>query len=355
MRVIGVIKSFLQTIITWCDVISHGVTSYHVVKATHLLTLLPSQAACEVIEFALDTGMRLLYLLLCVLAVLRALVITFPYSNTLSRYRTITLRIIILSVLLLSGQSLVPVILRLNRDDLEPCRSTLKQAFTNQTVYRAWRICTVFLQVTLAMVVMLLANAVSVHRLLKSRTARNCAKRNARNSAAITTVVLTMSFFLLHISGVVYMSCVTAGAEIEMNHFIANGISLLSPVVDPAVYFLRLANPCCQTVKQTLSSGSRHSRTQITDLVSRGSYRMSGFKLLPGSRKASLCRSLSRSPPKSIGSGGQLNNIQEREYIQEKAYIQEKECKERLVRTVECQVEEKIVENGDCGEHVTAV
>ena len=82
---------------------------------------------------------------------------------------------------------------------------------------------------------------------------------------------------------------------------------------------------------------------------------MSGFKLLPGSRKASLCRSLSRSPPKSIGSGGQLNNIQEREYIQEKAYIQEKECKERLVRTVECQVEEKTVENGDCGEHVTAV
>ena len=289
------------------------------------------------IEFALDTGMRLLYLLLCLLAVLRALVITFPYSNTLSRYRRIMLRIIIISVLLLTGQSLVPIIMRLNRDDLDDCQLSLKKTFTNKTAYKAWRICTVFLQVTLAMVVMLLANAVSVHRLLKSRTARNCAKRNARNSAAVTTVVLTMSFFLLHISGVVYMSLFTAGIKIEMDHFIANGISLLSPVVDPAVYFLRLASSC-QTVARTISSGSRTSRTQLTDLVSRGSYRMSSFRLLPnGSRKASLCRSSSRSPPKCLGFDGQV--------------------REQLKRTVECQVEERLVEleNGECAEHVTVV
>ena len=321
--------------------------------------------------------MRLLYLLLCLLAVLRALVITFPYSNTLSRYRKITLRIIIISVLLLTGQSLVPVIVRQNRDDLDDCQIRLKDTFTNETVYKVWRICTVFLQVTLAMVVMLLANAVSIHRLLKSRTARNCAKRNARNSAAITTVVLTMSFFFLHISGVVYMSLFTAGIKIEMDHFIANGISLLSPVVDPAVYFLRLASSCAG-ITQTISDGSRHSRTQLTELVSRGSYRMSSFKLLAnGSRKTSLCRSSSRSPPKFMGSAGTLNSKPgSRERLQRtvecqveerlvECQMEEKlvECQmeEKLVecqmeeRLVECRVDERLMENGQCDQSVTTV
>jgi hypothetical protein len=284
--------------------------------------------------------MRLLYLLLCLLAILRALVITFPYSNTLARYKIFTLRIIVISVLLLTGQSLVPVIVRMNRDDLLDCETSLRKTFTNDTVYKVWRICTVFLQVTLAMVVMLLANTVSIHRLLKSRTGvRNCAKRNARNSAAVTTVILTMSFFLLHISGVVFMTLFTAGVRVQMDHWICNGISLLSPIVDPLVYFLRLA--ACQSDTQREGTSSRPSRTLLSELVSRGSFRVSSFKLLPSSRKSSLARSSSRSPPKCLGSASTLNNIQE--------------SRERLQRTVECQVEERLVENGECEEGVTAV
>lgn len=241
----------------------------HSLTLTHLLP----QIACEIVEFALDTGLRLLYLFLCLLAVLRAMVITFPYHNTLSRYRHITLRVILLSVFFLSGQSLVPIVTR-HYQGTGHCGVSLRDTFSDETVYKAWRICTVLIQVVLAMVVMLISNAVSIHGLLKSRTARNCARKNARTSAAATTVILTMSFFLLHITGVVLMSCVFLKIQISsINYFIANGFSILSPVVDPFVYFLRLS-PRCAALTRPPSRTSK--TTQFTELVSRGS---SGWNL----------------------------------------------------------------------------
>ena len=105
---------------------------------------------------------------------------------------------------------------------------------------------------------------------------------------------------------------------------------------------------------------------------------MSSFKLLAnGSRKTSLCRSSSRSPPKFMGSAGTLNSkpgsrerLQRTVECQVEERLVECQMEERLVecqmeerlvecqmeeRLVECRVEERLMENGQCDQTVTTV
>ena len=79
----------------------------------------------------------------------------------------------------------------------------------------------------------------SLYHLLKSSELGNQHNHRARCKAAKTTLMLTMVFFCLHITGIVKMLAGLMEIGTNIDGYVANGLMFLSASFDPFVYFFK--------------------------------------------------------------------------------------------------------------------
>ena len=216
-----------------------------------------NQVLCRITEFIAETCIRYSFFIVSLLAVIRARIIAHPLSSLQSPGKIG--KLLILVVLILLTQSLSPVISSLMHG--LPCPAS----FTNQTTLRIWYFLTVFLQAAFPLLLIVFANSISILKLLHVQSFR----ASCHMKAAKTTLMLTMTFFFLHITGVIYAACYVMGIQLEAGPaYIANGITCLAPAIDPCIYFLRLDGFCMYwktSVKRFRESFKRNSAIKNKD------------------------------------------------------------------------------------------
>ena len=197
------------------------------------------RVVCELAEYALETCPRVSYSLVCLLAVVKAALIHSPLRPVSASGIRRTLMVLIVFLLL---QSTIPILFRyaVNPSPPPPCDPSLhKLTFTEKDLARAWYGITVLLQTSLPMLVLLAANTLSIYHLLRNLDNTSPLHVEKRR-AAQTTLMLTMVYFALHVTGVVYATCSVLGYRVNLDSNIANGMIYLTPAVQPWVYFFRM-------------------------------------------------------------------------------------------------------------------
>ena len=222
---------------------------------------------CEVLEFSGDMWIRLSFFLICALSLVRLRIIRTirkPGRRVRIRIKPILAAFALFFVI----QSLFPICLRhIVRTDVEPCvkKNLWSVTFPDPVVRRLWQIFTIFLQVTVAMLVIIISNSLSIFHLMRDEGRklssveklaikwigttmnRNQPTVPATNSqaektfvtrfrAASVTLLLALVFFSLNIAGVVNTSCKILNIDVQINGSIANSISFLTPAVQCGVY-----------------------------------------------------------------------------------------------------------------------
>lgn len=224
---------------------------------------------CEVLEFSGDMWIRLSFFLICMMSVVRLRLIRRIKSPGM-RVKVPVYKILIAAFLFIAIQSLFPVALRHVRGIEQPCiqKNLWEITFPNTVVRKSWRIFTILFQVLGAMLVILIANSISIYHLLRDKGRKrssverlaiqlinNHLRRRrsvieepnslrvktfaARVKAASITFTLSFVFFSLHIAGVIHICCRILQIDSRINGEIANSTSFLTPAVQCIVYGLK--------------------------------------------------------------------------------------------------------------------
>eukprot|EP00116_Pleurobrachia_bachei_P007290 sb/3467552/ len=199
-----------------------------------------NQPLCEVIELTFDTVSRYIYFLMSLLAVIRARAILDPLGSanlSIKVFRGILFGTLGIFVTL----SLFPVVMR-QTNSAAFCGGKLEHSFPKKTVRVLWVAIGTLLPVSLSVVIMVCSNFVSLYHLLARQPGSQLAKvgGSAKAKAAKTTIVLTTVFFCLHVTGLLKSwSQILPQLDVGIGGAYANGIMVLSCVVDPFVYFLK--------------------------------------------------------------------------------------------------------------------
>ena len=200
-----------------------------------------NQALCEVIELTFDTVSRYIYFLMSLLAVIRARAILDPLGSanlSVKVFRGILLGTLGMFVTI----SLFPVVMR-QTNSVAFCGGKLEHSFPKKTVRVLWVAIGTLLPVSLSVVIMVCSNFVSLYHLLVPQRGGSKLFKvggSGKAKAAKTTIVLTTVFFCLHVTGLLKSwSQILPQLDVGIGGYYANGIMVLSCVIDPFVYFLK--------------------------------------------------------------------------------------------------------------------
>lgn len=224
---------------------------------------------CELLEFSGDMLIRLSFFLICMISVVRLRLLARIKSPGV-RVMVPVNKIMLVACLFFAVQSMFPIALRHFKGTAGKCvaRELWELTFPDPAVRRAWRITTILLEVVGAMLVIVIANGMSIYRLLKDEGRRLSSVERltiqwvsstfrrrrhvfdepslikvrtfgARVKAASVTLLLALVFFSLHISGVIHTCCKILGIDSKINGETANIISFLTPAVQCVVYGLK--------------------------------------------------------------------------------------------------------------------